>query len=121
MQVTKDSIGAVTVARLVGTLDSSSAQELHEEIQPLLLDQRPILLDFTGVSHVSDAGLRTMLAIYRQAQAVDGTVALVGLTKDVRSALLATGFLRFFVVADDLRGGLIALKQEEESERSIVV
>jgi anti-sigma B factor antagonist len=115
MQVTKDIVSAVTVARLVGTLDSSTAPALHEEIMPMLLDQRPILLDFTEVSHVSDAGLRTMLAIYRQAQAVDGTVALVGISDELRTALSATGFLRFFVVADDVAGGLKALETEDRS------
>jgi anti-sigma B factor antagonist len=113
MEVRKDSVGAVNVARLSGDLDSASAADVHEEILPILLDKRPVLLDFTDVSHISDTGLRTMLAIYRQAQAVDGKVAVVGLSVELRAALRATGFLRFFVVADDVPAGLLALRAEE--------
>lgn len=110
MQVSKDLVNAVMVVRLRGNLDSSSAGELHDEIVPILLDKHPVLLDFTGVGHVTDAGLRTMLVVYRQAQAVDGLVAVVGLSQELRSALAATGFLRFFLIADDVAGGLDLLQ-----------
>jgi anti-sigma B factor antagonist len=112
MDVRKDTIGDVNVARLHGDLDSASAADVHDEILPILLDHRPVLLDFTEVTHVSDAGLRTMLVIYRQAQAVDGKVAVVGLNSELRGALTATGFLRFFHVAEDIPAGLRALATE---------
>ncbi|MEU8261554.1 STAS domain-containing protein [Micromonospora sp. NPDC048999] len=122
MEISKNSVNDVTVARLAGILDSSTAGDLHAEILPMLMEGRPLLLDFGEVSHVSDAGLRTMLVIYRQAQCVDGRVAVVGLNPDLRSALAATGFLRFFAVADDLAGGLAALGTSEagtEHRRSV--
>lgn len=121
MNVTRDSVGAVNIARLSGDLDSASAADLHEQIMPLLLDRRPMLLDFTEVTHISDAGLRTMLLVYRQAQAVDGTVAVVGLSDELRAALAATGYLEFFHVADDVDGGLRALRvADAEPIRSVV-
>ncbi|MEU3454721.1 STAS domain-containing protein [Micromonospora sp. NPDC006766] len=117
MEISKNSVNDVTVARLAGVLDSSTAGDVHAEILPMLMEHRPLLLDFGAVSHVSDAGLRTMLVIYRQAQCVDGRVAVVGLNRDLRSALAATGFLRFFAVADDLAGGLAALGTEAGTEQ----
>jgi anti-sigma B factor antagonist len=121
MNVTTDSVGAVNVARLSGDLDSTSAADLHEKIMPVLLDRRPLLLDVTDVTHISDAGLRTMLVIYRQAQAVDGEVAVVGLSEELRAALTATGYLEFFHVADDVAGGLRALRAtDNEPIRSVL-
>ncbi|MGC9670558.1 STAS domain-containing protein [Planosporangium sp. 12N6] len=117
MHVTRDTLSDVTVARIVGTIDSRYAQEVHEGLMPILLTRQPLLLDFSEVPYVSHAGLRTMLAVYRQAQAIDGKVCVVGLNDELRLVLTATGFLRFFVVADDLDGGLSALRDEPAAGR----
>ncbi|HEX6077544.1 MAG TPA: STAS domain-containing protein [Micromonosporaceae bacterium] len=119
MEVNKKRMGPVTVARLTGVMDSASTSQIHEQIVPMLLNRRPLLMDMTGVSHVSDAGLRTLLTVYRQAQAVDGNVALVGLSDEVRTVLAATGFLRFFVVANDVPTGLTALRSARPAEGSV--
>lgn len=121
MEVNKKRVGPVTVAQLTGVMDSASASQVHEQIVPMLLNRRPLLMDLTGVSHVSDAGLRTLLTVYRQAQAVDGNVALVGLSDEVRTVLAATGFLRFFVVANDVPAGLTALRSAQSTQRSVTV
>jgi len=111
MHITKDTISDVTVARIAGILDSTYAKEVHDGIVPILLERQPILLDFTDVPHVSQDGLRTMLAIYRQAQAIDGKVCVVGITGELHLALSATGFLRFFLVAEDIDEGIVVLRK----------
>jgi anti-sigma B factor antagonist len=118
MHVTKDNVSDITVARIVGTLDSQYAQEIHDGIMPILLTRQPLVLDFTEVPYVSRDGLRTMLAIYRQAQAIDGKVCVVGINGELHLALSATGFLRFFLVADDLDRGLLALREATDLERA---
>lgn len=116
MHVSEDEISDVVVARIVGTLDATYAQEVHEGIMPILLTQRPILMDFTEVPYVSHAGLRTMLAIYRQAQAIDGKVAVVGIKDELYLALSATGFIRFFLVADSVDEGLRTLRGDGDAK-----
>jgi len=110
MHITKDNVRDVTVARITGALDGAYAQEVHDGIVPILLERQPVLLDFTEVPHVSQDGLRTMLAIYRQAQALAGKVCVVGVTGQLHLALSATGFLRFFIVAEDVEGGILVLQ-----------
>ena len=117
MDISKRIIDSVTVISLVGSLDSRSAPAVQETILPSLPEDGRVLLDLGEVTFVSSAGLRTMLLIYRQAQCVDTTVALVGLSDQLREVLSATGFLGFFVVADSVDGGLAGLRvpQPEQS------
>jgi len=102
MQIREYKIDSILVIRLTGDLDSRSAPAAQEQILPSLPADERILLDLTGVPFVSSAGLRTMLLIYRQAQIMNSSVALVGLSSELRDVLTATGFLGFFVVADSL-------------------
>lgn len=109
MDIRTHTESSVMVIGLDGDLDSSSARTLQEEILPSLPADQRILLDLTNVPFVSSAGLRAMLLVYRQAQCVNSTVALVGLAPEPRAVLSATGFLGFFVCADDVPGGVAML------------
>jgi anti-sigma B factor antagonist len=113
MEIRKRTVDAVAVISLSGDLDSRSAPAVQDKMTALLPANSRVLLDFTGVPYVSSAGLRTMLLVYRQAQCVDSTVALVGLSAELKSVLAATGFLDFFVVADNVQAGISALGQRE--------
>jgi anti-sigma B factor antagonist len=117
MDISKRIIDSVTVISLIGSLDSRSATAVQEAILPSLPEHGRVLLDLNRVTFVSSAGLRTMLLIYRQAQCVDTTVALVGLSGQLQAVLSATGFLGFFVVADSVDSGLAGLRvpQPEQS------
>jgi anti-sigma B factor antagonist len=117
MDISKRIIDTVTLISLAGSLDSRSAPAAQESILPSLPEDGRVLLDLSDVTFVSSAGLRTMLLIYRQAQCVDTTVALVGLSDQLREVLSATGFLGFFVVAESVDGGLAGLRvpQPEQS------
>jgi anti-sigma B factor antagonist len=120
MDISKRTIDSVTVCSLAGSLDSRSAPAVQESILPALPEDGRVLLDLTEVTFVSSAGLRTMLLIYRQAQCVDTTVALVGLSNQLREVLSATGFLGFFVVADSVDHGLAELRVPQPEESSAV-
>jgi anti-sigma B factor antagonist len=113
MQIRESVVDSMLVIRLNGDLDSRSAPVAQEQILPSLPADERILLDLTGVPFVSSAGLRTMLLIYRQAQIMNSSVALVGLSQELRDVLTATGFLEFFVVADTLTEAVGLLRDSE--------
>ena len=117
MDVRKEVIDSIMVIVLTGDLNSRSAPSVQEQVLPALPPDGRVLLDLSRVPFVSSAGLRTLLLIYRQAQAVNSSVALVGLSADIRRVLSATGFLGFFAVADSLPGGLDALREPAEVPR----
>ena len=47
-----------------------------------------------------------LLLIYRQAQSRHSEVALVGLTDEIKDTMSATGFLSYFLTADDVPAGV---------------
>ena len=113
MEIKKHVVDEILVVELTGDLDSRSAPAVQEQLLRSVPANERVMLDLSGVSFVSSAGLRTMLLIYRQAQSVNSSVALVGLSDEIRRVLSATGFLGFFVVADHLGDGLAALRRPE--------
>jgi anti-sigma B factor antagonist len=119
VEIQRHVIGSVIVISLAGDLDGRFAATVQEEVLPSLPRDERILLDLTNVPFVSSAGLRTMLLIYRQAQCVNSSVALVGLSYHLRSVLAATGFLGFFVVADTVAEGVKALSKIEVKRRTL--
>jgi anti-sigma B factor antagonist len=65
-----------------------------------------VLVDLSAVPYMSSAGLRTMLLLYRNAQAVGTTVCLVGVSTELQEMMEATGFLGYFPVHDTVEDGL---------------
>lgn len=122
MNIVRRTIDQVMVVTLYGALDGPAAVEVQNEINELLPLHEYLVIDLCGTTCVSSASLRTMLLIYRQAQALGRTVAVVGLTPDVHNVLAATGFLDFFVVADTVNDGVamisaMSARASEERDR----
>lgn len=99
----------VTVAKLIGDIDGSTASIAQDHLLPLIQPGVRVVLDMTGVGYMSSAGLRTLLLVYRQASAANGRVALAGLAEGVRDTMSITGFLGFFIVCADLTEALAAM------------
>jgi anti-sigma B factor antagonist len=112
MNIELEEIDGVTVATLFGELDSRTAPIVQEKLLTLPEPNGKALLDMSGVSYISSAGLRALLMLYRQMAARDGRVALVGLTENIRDVMSVTGFLDFFNDYETLEAGLSALQSE---------
>jgi anti-sigma B factor antagonist len=69
-----------------------------------------IILEMTQVPYMSSAGLRVLLAVYRQMTAQNGQVVLVGLVEEIKDTMSVTGFLDFFTTADSLEEAFAVLK-----------
>ena len=109
MNVELEQRDGVTIATLFGDLDSRTAPLVQEKLLAVPEPQGKALLDMSGVSYISSAGLRALLMLYRQMAANDGRVALVGLPESIRDVMTVTGFLEFFDEYPSLEEGLSAL------------
>jgi anti-sigma B factor antagonist len=104
--IEKEDHGLIVVS---GDVDGATAPELQAAVLGAAGPGCRLLLDMAEVSYMSSAGLRVMLLLYRQISANSGKVVLVGLPEDVQDTMSATGFLKFFVIADTLEAGAAAL------------
>ncbi len=114
MNIELEERDGVTVATLFGELDSRTASIVQEKLLQVPESNGKALLDLSGVSYISSAGLRALLMLYRQMAAQDGRVALVGLTENIRDVMSVTGFLDFFTDYETLEAGLAALRSGSE-------
>lgn len=110
MDITTKTVQGVTVVHIVGDIDGKTAPELQEQVSALVQPGIKILLDMTRVDYMSSAGLRMLLATYRQVSSSDGHIVLAGLSEDIKDTMSMTGFLRFFATYETLEAGLAALK-----------
>ena len=102
----------VHVVELSGELDANTSPVAQQHILPLATPGSRILLDMSGVSFMSSAGLRLILSMYRQVTAQNGTIALAGLSEDLKDTMSMTGFLSFFTIYDTTQGGVEALQPQ---------
>lgn len=110
VQISKE--GAVHVVALSGELDANTSPVAQQQIMPLATDGARILLDMAGVTFMSSAGLRLLLATYRQVVAKNAVVALARLSEELKETMSVTGFLTFFTVHDDVASGVKELQAQ---------
>lgn len=112
MNIELEEIDGVIVATLFGELDGRTAPIVQEKLLALSESNSMALLDMSGVTYISSAGLRALLMLYRRMAANDGRVALVGLVESIRDVMTVTGFLEFFDDYATLEEGLAALRSD---------
>jgi anti-sigma B factor antagonist len=105
-------VGQVHVVALSGELDANTSPVAQQQILPLATSGARILLDMTGVTFMSSAGLRLLLTTYREVAARNGKVAIANLSDELKDTMSATGFLSFFTIHDDVDSGVQALQAE---------
>jgi anti-anti-sigma factor len=87
----------VVLARLQGRLDAYGAEEVGKYLPTASPPEGgALVLDLSGVEYLSSAGLRVILATYKQLTRTGGTLALAGLQPYCRSVLDITGFAQTF-------------------------
>jgi len=109
MQITNTKVGDVTVIQMAGEIDGSNAPQAQQRVVEHIGPGAALLLDMSGVTYMSSAGLRMLLSTYRSVTAADGRMVLVGLSEDIEDTMSATGFLSFFACQHSLDDGLAAL------------
>jgi anti-sigma B factor antagonist len=101
----------VTIVRIAGEVDGSTAPVLQDEVLAYAQPGCRLLLDMSLVEFMSSAGLRVMLLLHRQISGGNGQLMLVGLSQALQDTMAATGFLKYFATSDDIDTGLEALRQ----------
>ena len=83
----------VTLA-LEGRLDTTTAPQLETELKTALADADSICFDFEKLEYISSAGLRVLLAVYKQMKDKGG-MELCHVNEAIMEVFEVTGFTDF--------------------------
>lgn len=85
------------IATLSGELDTAAAAQTEKDLQPLLNSNgKEIVLDCKDLEYISSSGLRVLLGILKQAQAVGSRVVLRNVNDVIHDVLVISGFISIF-------------------------
>ena len=99
MEVTITKTEQSLTAKLVGRLDTPSAQEVSQKLEPLMENaDKELILDCTEMSYISSSGLRILLSLRKQAATKGGKVAILNINDEIRQVFMMTGFLNLFEI-----------------------
>jgi anti-sigma B factor antagonist len=110
MEFDFEDVEDVTIVSMRGELDNRTALSVQEAIMPTIQPYKKLLVNMSGVSYVSSAGLRTMLLLYREVDIQNGRIILCSLPEMVYDTMFITGFMDFFTATGSVAEGLEALR-----------
>lgn len=89
-----------TILRLTGRVDSLTAPELETALTPFL--ERGLLpeLDMTGLTYISSAGLRVLMAAAKTLRRKGKDLTIRAVSPQVDQALRLAGFAHLFSIAN---------------------
>lgn len=100
--------GDVLVLKLKGRLDAISSPTAEKKVFDCINNgQNKLLLDFSGVSYLSSAGMRMMLSTTKRLKTLSGKLVVCNITPNVMDVLKMSGFDHVLEIA----------KTEEEAMR----
>ena len=109
MEIQENTVNGVKVITITGDIDGSTAPGVQAQVLEMVDPQGKAVIDMTGVTYMSSAGLRILLVVYRTISGQGGRIVLVGLSEELSDTMQMTGFLDFFETYDSQEDGLAAL------------
>jgi anti-sigma B factor antagonist len=106
-------VGGVLVITLVGELDASTAPEIQQHLLRRFGAHHKIVIDASGITFMSSAGLRLLLGIYRHVKGNSGNLVLAGVSDDLRDTMQMTGFWSFLDVVGNVDDAVARLNEAE--------
>ncbi len=97
MNITIENTNDVTVIKVEGRLDTTTAPELEKAINGEGESLKNLVLDFNGVDYISSAGLRVVLSAQKKMN-VQGSMELVNVSEPVMDIFEMTGFAEILVI-----------------------
>jgi anti-sigma B factor antagonist len=107
METAVESRGDVTVVRITGSVDGTTAEQLGRVFTAQLAAGRNRLVAaLDAVDYTSSAGLRVLLGTVKEARSRGGDLRLAGPRKDVLKVLDLSGFTGILKVYADLESAV---------------
>lgn len=99
MELSIDQVGATTVVRINGDLDTNTSPAAQERLNALIDEgDTRLLVNLRRVGFVSSAGLRILLATAKRLNAGDGSLKISDLNETVNDVFEISGFISILSV-----------------------
>lgn len=97
MDITIEKTENAAIAVIKGRLDVTTSAALENAFNELLAEnQTKVLVECRQLEYISSAGLRVLLAAAKQFKKVSGSIALSGLSQNVKQVFELSGFTSIF-------------------------
>lgn len=97
MNICIEKENGITVFKIEGRLDTTTAPELENAINAEGETLKNLVLDFNGISYISSAGLRVLLSTQKKMNS-QGSMELVNVSEPVMDIFEMTGFAEILVI-----------------------
>lgn len=97
LQIDRSKNGSTLTITLTGRLDTVTAPQLEAEFKTDMDGVNDVVVDCAALEYVSSAGLRVLLAAYKQMAALGG-MKLRAVCEDVMEVFEITGFADIFTI-----------------------
>lgn len=102
MEITRIQTSGALELRIRGRLDGYWADHLQNSIAETMREGHDrIRLELSDVNFMSSAGIAVLMRCHRQLQRIDGSLAVVRPSPQVRTVLQMTGLANMLIVADE--------------------
>jgi anti-anti-sigma factor len=89
--------GSQLILKVNGSLDAAAAAEFEERLLKLMQEGfRQLVMDCADLTGLSSAGLRSLLKVTRELNALGGRLTLHSLTEPLQRQLKLTGYATMF-------------------------
>ena len=101
MDIVKENSEDGIVLKLSGKLDTNTAPELEKAITELFVSEelKNLELDMAGVTYLSSAGLRVLLATQKKINTLKGQLVITNASKTLKEVFEITGFMGILTIA----------------------
>ena len=98
--------GGYLLAKVDGSIDSTTTRELHDRIQMLVQEDADILVDVSETDYINSDGLIEFLRLHQEVRKKSHRLVVFSPTPLVRSVFRAANLDTVFQVADSRREAL---------------
>lgn len=103
MKLSVENVQDAMVARIGGSMDTSSAPKFQEEVEGHITKGcKRFVIDVSELEYITSAGLRSILAVAKKIKAEQGTIAFCGLDGMVKEVFEMSFFTQMFPIHETL-------------------
>ena len=108
IELTEEYQGSALIVKITGRLDAISAPQVDKKVSGLIdMENKYILMDFSGVDYLSSAGMRLLLSATKRLKSQNGKFIICNINDDVLEVLKMAGFDRILSLAGTRESALL--------------